>query len=226
MADRTERGEWRSPSEAGGCPKHKSWPQNPQYLLRPSAPGTFSLRLTSGSTVAIGLVALHGGERRTRSKLEASEVAHKTKWKAKEAKASGLALEAAPYVLIPTTFDPHLEGAFQLSVSGSVAFTLSPMPGGAGGAASVPLPPTFGAAAPLTLAALQGAAGAGANGPAGAGGAAGIQSRLDGSVRVEVEGGGISGGRQQEAAALVAAAVAACAGGGKYEDRAFPPTAK
>ena len=35
MPERTIEGSWSLPSLAGGCPKHGSWPQNPQYRLVP-----------------------------------------------------------------------------------------------------------------------------------------------------------------------------------------------
>jgi hypothetical protein len=75
------------------------------------------------------LLLLKGGGRRTRSKLDPSELADRTKWKAGEAKAVDVQLEATPYVVIPSTFDPHLQSHFQLQASGSTDFTFIPLPG-------------------------------------------------------------------------------------------------
>lgn len=212
-------GQWLPPAEAGGCPKHKSWPQNPQFLLQPSTPGIFTLRLTCSGTLPVGFVLLKGGERRTRSKLEPSELAHRTKWKAGEAKAVDVQLDATPYVVVPSTFDPHLHSPFQLEASGSSTFTFNPLPGGL----APPELPTPAISVPA-LAAPSGRA-KGAADVQSNNGAVSHVAELDGSVKVEVEGGGMSKQQQDAAAFLIAAAVASCSGGRKYVDAAFPPSA-
>jgi hypothetical protein len=236
----TLTGQWLPPNEAGGCPKHKTWPQNPQFLLQPSSPGVFTFRLTCSGTLPVGFVLLKGGERRTRSKLDPSELAYRTKWKAGDSKAVDVQLEATPYVVIPSTFDPHLQSHFELQASGSTDFIFIPLPGGL----APPQPPAPALSAPAPASASGHAKGSASvyndNGavshaaPSGlAKGAAGVhndngavsRAALDGSVKVEVEGGGMSKQQQDAAAALIAAAVASCSGGRKYEDAAFPPTA-
>ena len=53
---RTLAGEWSLPNLAGGCPKHNSWAQNPQFEVRVSAPTTLvavlSLKATPGNPAA------------------------------------------------------------------------------------------------------------------------------------------------------------------------------
>ena len=60
MPDRTVEGSWSQPSLAGGCPKHDSWQQNPQYRLVPqgSEAQQCEVTLSCGANLRIGFVVL------------------------------------------------------------------------------------------------------------------------------------------------------------------------
>ena len=138
---RAVRGRWAAPLN-GGCPKHSTWPSNPQYALYPSSAASFTITLTQqpasagAPLLAIGVVLMHGtaGARLTEGNLK-KVVVTKSKFKATpsqtlqadslEAKADGQC-----YVILPCTFDQGPEGAFELSVtSDDPGFRLEELPG-------------------------------------------------------------------------------------------------
>ena len=51
----SQRGEWL-PGIAGGCPKHETYGQNPQYVLAPSVPASFTIELTQPANASDAVV--------------------------------------------------------------------------------------------------------------------------------------------------------------------------
>lgn len=46
MAEKSVDGSWRGPELTGGCPKHPTWPANPQFTLAPSTAGDCIVELS------------------------------------------------------------------------------------------------------------------------------------------------------------------------------------
>ncbi|GAM26678.1 hypothetical protein SAMD00019534_098530 [Acytostelium subglobosum LB1] len=117
-------GVWSSRT-AGGCANSFAWRNNPQYLLSVSAATTLciSLRQTGEKLVHIGFYFVHANKDVTKrlismtrenlvpgvdiTFLRNTEVSTKVK------------VEPGNYVIIPATFEPRQEGAFELEVSPS-----------------------------------------------------------------------------------------------------------
>lgn len=134
---RLVNGDWTlQPYLAGGCPKHSTWYQNPQFLLAPSGNGgTFRVVLSlqdrtkrqtdppQARSSAIGLLVLRGQEGRALEPTYRRDLlVHKTKFKLDmHVEVDSLRLEplAPPqcYVVLPCTFDPGQQGSFHLEVS-------------------------------------------------------------------------------------------------------------
>ena len=75
-------------ASSGGCPKHPTWPANPQFVLEVQADGpvNISLRCACVPRLPIGYVVLRQssrdeGGRKTSSKLRKDELVFKTTWK-------------------------------------------------------------------------------------------------------------------------------------------------
>ena len=126
MTQRALAGEWSSPDLSGGCPKHSSWPQNPQYVLTPSHTASFTIDLAqqAESRVPIGIAVLicEVGVP-LRAKILAKQVVAKTKYKSLQTQSLRFELQPAPpnhfYVVVPMTFEPGQLGSFQLTVTSS-----------------------------------------------------------------------------------------------------------
>ena len=79
-------GEWSLPNLAGGCPKHNSWAQNPQFRLVPKGgpEQTCEITVTCALKLQIGFIVLRttptdiGGRKAGPGKLVAKELAFKT----------------------------------------------------------------------------------------------------------------------------------------------------
>ena len=112
MPDRTIQGSWSLPSLAGGCPKHGSWPQNPQYRLVPKGTEAQSceIKLSCGAKLPIGFVVLRstasdvGGRKAAATKLVGKDVVARTKWKAERSMSVTCAIpplaEGQAYVIL------------------------------------------------------------------------------------------------------------------------------
>ena len=202
---RRQSGEWVVGTSAGGCPKHDSWPINPQFRLTTTAPSaTYSIRLASHAAYGkapIGLFVLRtsGGAPGRVSALTKKDIAHKGKWKHAESVDSEVELIGpAVYIVIPSTFDPGVAAAFELSAASTTEFDL------------VELPATV---APTVASPPDGSAKAVA------------ASGDDLSVRVEPEGQGLSQRQQRDAEAAVAKALKQCNDTGQpYQDADFAPS--
>ena len=252
------RGSW-GPGTSGGCPRVPSWTKNPQYLLSPSAPGSFTivLRCNAQPLLDIGFVVLKQqsgdrGGRKTSPKVSKRELVTKTTWKPVDVQTAEVDLpppasgEALGYIIVPCTFDPGHQAAFELSVASvaGVAFTLTELRDDSGA-------PSRPAVQPVTLTEANIAAANAANAANAAkasadgvpaklpvakvaaalvsGGAAATPSIAKAEVPVaenEVqpisEGQGLSKRQQADVARLIAEAEAAAAqNGGLYVDPNF-----
>ena len=246
------RNSW-GPGTSGGCPRVPSWTKNPQYLLTPSAPGSFTivLRCNAQPLLDIGFVVLKQqsgdrGGRKTSPKVSKRELVTKTTWKPVDVQTAEVDLpplasgEALGYIIVPCTFDPGHQAAFELSVASvaGVAFTLTELRDDAGA-------PSRPAVQPVTLTEANVAAANAANAASGgvpaklpaakaaaapvSGGAAATPSIAKAEVPVaenEVqpisEGQGLSKRQQADVARLIAEAEAAAAqNGGLFVDPNF-----
>ena len=248
---RTLAGEWSLPNLAGGCPKHNSWAQNPQFRLVPKGgpEQTCEITVTCALKLQIGFIVLRttptdiGGRKAGPGKLVAKELAFKTpKWKAVESMSGSCSVpplsDGLAYVIIPCTFDPGAVAAFELTVSSSESFTLEPLNDQRQPKTTRVTPAAGGGAKggfKLQTAGWTDTSGCGPycqSGPS-CGGCTTSEvtaSQLsapgvDNSVTVTREGQGLSAKQESDAKAMVAAAAAAAAAsaGGKYEDPAFAP---
>jgi len=129
-------GSWRGPELTGGCPKHSTWPKNPQYALVPSVPGTAIVELSQNqppdALLPIGLIVLKGEVGvPLSSTLSTSMVVTKSKFKPTNAQRVTFQCDPLPpgkcYVILPSTFEPGFEGDFKLGVGHEGGdFTLEP----------------------------------------------------------------------------------------------------
>lgn len=137
MPQQTLSGSWTA-ELSGGCPKNATWPSNPQYLIKPTRAGSFSIDLTqfpaAGATlVPIGIAVLHArvGEP-LRTPILAKHVVGKSKYKSVRTQSLRVELQPAPsgqlLVLVPMTFEPGQQSAFQLTATSDEAgtFTIEP----------------------------------------------------------------------------------------------------
>ena len=128
-------GSWSVASNtAGGCPKNPdTWTFNPTYALAPSRGGTFKLTIAQNGTRAdwhpAGLLLLHGERGQpVRTPLVANAIVKKSKYK-KDEQELEVALEGGKtYVVLPSTYEPGLDGSFTLVVASADddAFTFGP----------------------------------------------------------------------------------------------------
>ena len=235
-------GSWSLPDLAGGCPKHPSWPQNPQYRLIPKGPAgqVCEIKLSCAAKLPIGFVVLRttaadvGGRKAMASKLASKDVAFKTKWKAEKSMTGNCATPPLPgglsYVIIPCTFDPGSQASFELLVSSDDPFTLEPLPTATAAKATELTCDIVSASA-----VAPGADWAHRCGPACKAGCSNAAMTSAGTavqmlatpsrVVVTREGQGLSAKQESDAQAMVAEAVRQCTTSGrKYEDADFPPT--
>jgi len=136
--EKSVEGVWRGPELTGGCPKHSTWPKNPQYALVPSMPGTVIIELAQKSPpdalLPIGLIVLKGEIGVPLSgTLSTSMVVTKSKFKPTNAQRVTFECDPLPqgkcYIILPSTFEPGLEGEFTLGVGHEGGdFTLEPHP--------------------------------------------------------------------------------------------------
>ena len=103
-------GAWAKPDLAGGCPKHATWRENPQFVLVPSRNGRFRVALSQSKGAAMqpmGMVMLQVEEGTPLPETYRSDVAvagSKTKYKKTERVEVTLDLdEAQCYVVLPST---------------------------------------------------------------------------------------------------------------------------
>ena len=217
MSQRSARGAWRGPASSGGCPKFETWPNNPQFLLKSSAATevTITLAYSGAEKLPIGFVVMLGEGSSRKTKLRGKDdIQQKTNWKRVTSVSSTVALQPnQPYIVLPCTFDPGLEGEFELTAAADAALELTPLPDAppvapvsSSAANARPAAPVSGGAAAPTIRAAAAAA-------------------ADSEVKVVSEGQGLSEKQTRDLRAAVDAAVAQCsASGRKYEDPDFPPT--
>ena len=238
MPDRTVEGSWSQPSLAGGCPKHDSWQQNPQYRLVPqgSEAQQCEVTLSCGANLRIGFVVLRpaasdvGGRLTAATKPNKKNVVVTTTWKAAGSMSATCAIpplaDGQGYVILPCTYEPGSLGSFGLRVSSNEPFTLEPLQPPSAPAAAATAPPNqlgFGSAA--RKGALQAA-------QMGLRGAEASEATPSGPlptpspVKTEREGQGLSAQQERDKEVMIAEALAQCtANGRKYEDPHFAPAA-
>ena len=170
-------GEWSGTALTGGCPKggNANWRDNPQYALIPSKTARFEVTITQkpgSSMLPIGLMVLYGEDGQSLGHpLRGDMIVKdgKSKFKASASQKVTLTLEAlqAPrrYIVMPSTFEPGMQGAYTLEVSSDddAAFVLEPHNGTPGAAASALAPlraPLGQQAAPVSNGASRSAAAA------------------------------------------------------------------
>lgn len=235
MPDCTAEGTWCLPSLAGGCPKHDSWPQNPQYRLVPQGAEAQQCEITlstSSAKLPIGFVVLRstasdvGGRKAAATKLVGKDVVVKTKWKAVGSMSATCAIpplaDGQGYVILPCTFEPGSLGSFELRVSSDEPFTLEPLQPPSASAAAATAPPNqlgFGSSGrkgALPAAQMRGGETSAAT-PSG-------PLPTPSPVLTAREGQGLSAQQERDKEAMIAEALAQCtASGRKYEDPHFAP---
>ena len=238
------RGKW-SQGSCGGCPRNQSWIENPQYLLLPAAEGTFTITLKCAASpkLDIGFVVLKQDAkdragRKTTTKVRKSELVFKTKWRTTDVATAEVTLptpdQGRGFIVLPCTFEPGHEAAFELRVTSAdgADFSLMPIgdeppaplvenPAAANGAGPPPATPAAAAATPAetsmgagasTYAPPLGMAATDASGPV-----------PENEVSVASEGQGLSAKQRRETAELVQAALAASgeSADGLYTDPDF-----
>ena len=129
------RSAWQ-PGLAGGCPKHDTYGLNPQFVLTPSLPASFTIELTQtpgGDLLPIGIVVLTNKPGTPfKTPLAKKKLIAKTSYKAVSTATVSLTIERPPpgtdYVILPSTFEPEQYASFKLTVSSDDdgAFTLAP----------------------------------------------------------------------------------------------------
>ena len=132
MSQRSARGAWRGPASSGGCPKFETWPNNPQFLLKSSAATevTITLAYSGAEKLPIGFVVMLGEGSSRKTKLRGKDdIQQKTNWKRVTSVSSTVALQPnQQYIVLPCTFDPGLEGEFELTAAADAALELTPLP--------------------------------------------------------------------------------------------------
>ena len=178
MATKKEvAGEWSGAAlTTGGCPKggNINWRNNPQYALIPSKTASFEVTIAQkpgSSMLPIGLMVLYGEDGQSLGHpLRGDMIVKdgKSKFKASAMQKVTLTLEARRYIIMPSTFEPGMEGAYTLEVvsDDDAAFVLEPH-NGPGAAAAAPglapmrAAPVLGQKAGATRSAAAAAAGTG-----------------------------------------------------------------
>ena len=177
MPSKSVAGEWSGAALTGGCPKggNINWRNNPQYALIPSKTAQFQVTVAqrpASSMLPIGLMVLYGevGQPLAHPLRGAMIVKDgKSKIGAKASQYVIVTLEAGRcYIIVPSTFEPGMEGAFTLEVASEedAAFALQPHNAPSTAAAAAPLAPmraapALGQKAGLTRSAAAAAAGTG-----------------------------------------------------------------
>ena len=127
MASKEVAGEWSGAALTGGCAKggNINWRNNPQYALIPSKTAKFEVTIAQkpGSLMLpIGLMVLYGEDGQPLAHpLRGDMIVKdgKSKFKASASQKVTLTLEARRYIIVPSTFEPGIEGAFTLEVASS-----------------------------------------------------------------------------------------------------------
>jgi len=139
----SQKGEWKAKS-AAGCLNHASFPNNPQFVLKSETLTNATILLTQqhhegaeGDTVGFYIFETKS----VKSKLSSAQLSPK------EIKASAEFVRAAEatcefqlqpkkiYAIIPCTYDPGFENAFELTVFSDHEVKLHELKGAAGGSA-------------------------------------------------------------------------------------------
>eukprot|EP00964_Phaeocystis_antarctica_P122364 scaffold86016_cov63-Phaeocystis_antarctica.AAC.3 len=129
-------GEWSGAALTGGCPKggNVNWRNNPQYALIPSKSARFEVTIAQepgSSMLPIGLIVLYGEDGQPLGHPMRGDMIvkdGKSKFKASAVQKVTLTLEARHYIIMPSTFEPGMEGAYTLEVvsDDDAAFVLEP----------------------------------------------------------------------------------------------------
>ena len=170
-------GEWSGAAHTiGGCPKggNINWRNNPQYALIPSKTARFEVTIAQkpgSSMLPIGLMVLYGEDGQPLGHpLRGDMIVKdgKSKFKASAMQKVTLTLEARRYIIMPSTYEPGMEGAYTLEVvsDDDAAFVLEPHNGpgaavAAPGLAPMRAAPVLGQKAAVTRSAAAAAAGTG-----------------------------------------------------------------
>jgi hypothetical protein len=223
------RGQW-SQGSSGGCPRNTSWIENPQFLLLPAAEGTFTITLKCAASpkLDIGFVVLKQDAkdragRKTTTKVRKSELVFKTKWRTTDMATAEVALptpdQGRGFIVLPCTFEPGHQAAFELRVTSSDGADFSLMPIGDeppaplaenAAAANGAVPPPAASAAAATSADTSAAAGASTYAPPVSMAATDAGGPVpENEVSVASEGQGLSAKQRRDTAELVQKALAA-----------------
>lgn len=126
MPSRTLSGAWKGAS-AGGCANNRdTWMNNPQFLLSCSTPGTVEILLTqdSGGSHHMEAIAIYAfsSPGKTRLREMGMIVVKPSTIINLPTVSETLQVEAnANYIIMPTTFEPHKERNFTISVASANA---------------------------------------------------------------------------------------------------------
>ena len=100
---------------SGGCPKHPTWPENPQYVVAPAGATSVTIDLTQlpeagTNLVPIGIAVLHAQTGvPLRSPILSKQVVGKSKYKSVRTQSLKVDLKPLPtsklYVIVPMTFE-------------------------------------------------------------------------------------------------------------------------
>ena len=118
-------GEWSGAALTGGCPKggNVNWRNNPQYALIPSKMAKFEVTIAQNpgsSMLPMGLLVLYGEDGTPLDHPLRGDMivkGGKSQFKATDLLKVVLTLEARHYIIVPSTFEPGMEGAFTLKVA-------------------------------------------------------------------------------------------------------------
>ena len=105
---------------SGGCPKHPTWPDNPQYVITPAGATSVTIDLTQlpaagTNLVPIGIAVLHAQTGvPLRSPILSKQVVGKSKYKSVRTQSLKVDLKPLPtnklYVIVPMTFEVRKSG--------------------------------------------------------------------------------------------------------------------
>jgi len=120
---------------AGGCPNHSTWRNNPQFVLEAPASQrsgklAMTLTLTAETKKHVGLYVFAADGEQRRVLMSPDDIVAKSPF-TNGSSSVDVALDAAaaPYLILPCTFEAGVDADFTLKALGAPGVTLRPLAG-------------------------------------------------------------------------------------------------